>query len=193
VRRDQLWLVPLLALLFSAGCLGSANSGTPATETSTPVTQKSLAAVPKVVGLPVLAAANRLRRAGFSVTVPRFYLSSQTPQPVVTRESPAANSMLGQGNAVALKLEYRCCIGSPGWSTTRALLMPSVVGQPLNVALRQVTNSTGFYEVSVPPTAATLRPLLATYRVTQQWPQPGFDLRHQTSGFRLPQLTVARN
>lgn len=193
MRRDRLWLVPLLlSLLFSAGCFGSGSSRTPATDVSRPVSQTTLMTVPKVVGLPVLAAADRLRRAGFAVTVPRFYLSSQTPQPVVTRESPAGESMLMQGNVVTLKLEYRCCIGSPGWSTTRALLMPSVVGQSLNVALRRVRRATGFYAVSVPPATATLHPLLATYKVTAQWPRPGFDLRHQTGGFRLPELTVAQ-
>jgi hypothetical protein len=72
----------------------------------------------------------------------------------------------------------------------RALIMPNVIGQPLDVALGSVERATGFYAVSVPPAAAAARPLLALYQVTAQWPRPGFDLRHQTGGFRLPQLTV---
>jgi beta-lactam-binding protein with PASTA domain len=182
--RNPLVLLSTLLLLVSTGCLGSS---------SLPVTSKSRAAVPNVVGLPVLAAADRLQRAGFAVTVPkRFYLSSQTPQPAVKQESPASGSMLLQGNAVVLDLEYRCCIGSPGVSTTSALIMPNVVGQPLDVAIQEVTAATGFYDVSIPPAEATRDPLLASYRVTKQWPQPGFDLRQQTDGFRLPALSVSR-
>lgn len=68
-----------------------------------------------------------------------------------------------------------------------------VVCEPLGVAIQQVTGATGFYDVLVPPHTATLRPLLATYRVTKQWPQPGYDLRHQRNGFRLPTLSVTEN
>jgi hypothetical protein len=99
--------------------------------------------------------------------------------------------MLRQGRTVTLKLEYRCCVGSPGWSATDPLVMPDVVGQSLDVALQNVAAATGFYGVSVPATSATLQPLLSVYRVAKQWPEPGFDLRHQTNGFRLPHLTVA--
>jgi hypothetical protein len=69
--------------------------------------------------------------------------------------------------------------------------MPDVVGQPLDIALREVTDATGFYDVSIPGATGARQPLLTIYRVTKQWPQPGFDLRHQSNGFRLPQLTVA--
>jgi hypothetical protein len=172
MRRNAHALSPLLALLCSAGCLGSAGSTTPATQTS-PVMQNALMPVPNVVGLPVLAAAARLRRAGFAVTVPRFSLGSQIPEPVVTQESPAARSMLVRGDAVTLKLGDRCCIGSPVVSTTRALLMPRVVGLPLDVALREVASATGFYGVSVPAVKATLQPLLATFTLAKQWPRPG--------------------
>jgi beta-lactam-binding protein with PASTA domain len=188
--RNSLLLLLVVSPLVSAGCLGS--SATPGT--SMTVTSKSRAAVPDVVGLSVLAAANRLQRAGFAVTIPKaFNLSSQTPQPVVKQESPAPASMLLQGRAVVLVLEGRCCIGSPGVSTTQPLIMPDVVGQTLEVAIRHVTDATGFYDVVVPPATATLQPLLANYRVTKQWPQPGFDLRHQTTGFRLPTLSATQN
>ena len=180
----------LLGLLAASGCLGASHASPPSTETTTP--PRSRVAVPNVAGLSVLAAAADLQRAGFAVTIPSFYLSSQTPPPTVKRQSPIAGAMLMQGGAVALKLEGRCCIGSPGWSKTRPLLMPGVVGKPLDVALREVKNATGFFDVSLPQTHAALKPLLSTYRVTKQWPQPGFDLRHQADGvFRLPQLTVA--
>ena len=192
MRRQTLWLLALAPL--ATGCLSSTSARAPeATVASTPVTQNAPTAVPKVVGLPVLAATARLLRAGFAVTVPRFDLSSQTPQPVVAEQSPAAKTMLVTGDAVSVKLEGRCCIGSPAVSKTRALLMPNVVGQPLNMALQQVSAATGFYAVSIPSTTATRRPLLATYKVIKQWPRPGFDLRHQKNGFRLPQLTVAGN
>jgi hypothetical protein len=69
--------------------------------------------------------------------------------------------------------------------------MPNVVGQRLDVALHSVNDATGFYDVSVPATTGARQPLLTVYRVMKQWPQPGFDLRHQTNGFRLPHLTVA--
>ena len=182
--RNPLVLLLTLLVLVSTGCLGSSTS---------PVPSKSRVAVPNVVGLPVLAAANRLQRAGFAVTVPkRFYLSSQTPQPAVKQESPAPGSRLVQGSAVVIDLEYRCCIGSPVVSTAHALIMPNVVGQPLDVAIREVSAETGFYDVSIPPATATGEPLLATYRVTKQWPQPGFDLRQQKDGFRVPALSVSR-
>ena len=189
MRRNSLLLLVVLSPLASAGCFGSSTTS----ETSTAVTSKSRTPVPDVVGLPVLAAASRLQRAGFAVTIPtRFYLSSQTPQPVVKLESPASTSMLRQGSAVVLDLENRCCIGSPAVSTTQPLIMPNVVGQTLDVALLHVTDATGFYDVVVPPTVASIKPLLATYRVTKQWPQPGFDLRHQKTGFRLPTLSVTK-
>jgi hypothetical protein len=160
-----------------------------------PTPPPGTAIVPDVRGKPILRAARDLQRAGFAVSVPApgFSLSSQSPQPRVDFQSEPGGKALARGRTIALGVRSSCCIGSPTAAAGTLLIMPNVVGKPLDVAIRSVSKATGFYVVRVPGVPSTRQPILSIFRVADQRPGPGVDIavRNQL-GFRLPLLLVTK-
>jgi beta-lactam-binding protein with PASTA domain len=126
-------------------------------------------AVPSVVEDDVNSAYWDLRNEGFAVTIDQqFYVDAY-----VTRQSPAPNSEARRGSVVSLEVRDQGPRGRlpPGGE----IVMPSLIGDRLDVATRRLTSLGVLWSLGpLPPlTASTAPTLLENYTVRAQHPRAG--------------------
>jgi beta-lactam-binding protein with PASTA domain len=138
-------------------------------------------AIPRVRGMSVVHAYERLHRAGFEVSILEgFEVDSLGPQLALVQQlSPAAGSRLPRGSVVRLDVGCSCAAASPSVParTLPRYTVPDFAGQSVSLVRRWIANKTLYLNEHVGPLrAGDAGSLYRNYTITKQYPRPGTTL-----------------